>query len=117
VLIVAINSDKGVRRLKGPDRPINAQGDRAAVLGALGSVDYVTAFDGDTPIPLIKRLQPDVYVKGRDYTVDMLAEAAVVERYGGDVRILGYVGDHSTAETIQRIRSVAPHESIAGDGA
>ncbi|MBV9089945.1 MAG: D-glycero-beta-D-manno-heptose 1-phosphate adenylyltransferase [Mycobacteriaceae bacterium] len=116
VLIVAINSDSGVRRLKGPERPINAEGDRAAVLSALSCVDHVTAFDGDTPIPLIQRLQPDIYVKGGDYSVEMLAEAAVVEGYGGEVRILGYVADHSTTETIQRIRSVDPRESAASAG-
>ncbi|MCW2654115.1 MAG: hldE [Mycobacterium sp.] len=117
VLIVAINSDDGVRKLKGPDRPINAVGDRAAVLSALGCVDYVTEFDGDTPAKLIQRFQPDIYVKGGDYSVDMLAEAQVVQSYGGDVRILGYVGDHSTTETIQRIRSVSAARPVDQDRA
>ena len=104
VLIVAINSDDGIRKLKGPDRPVNTARDRAAVLSALGCVDYVTVFDGNTPAPLIQRLRPDIYAKGGDYTVDMLSEAAVVRRYGGEVRILGYVPDHSTTELIQRVR-------------
>ena len=85
--------------------------------GALSCVDYVTAFDGDTPEPLLLRLQPDVYAKGGDYTVDMLTEASVVQSYGGDVRILGYVADHSTTDTIARIRSVNPPDNITAERA
>jgi rfaE bifunctional protein nucleotidyltransferase chain/domain/rfaE bifunctional protein kinase chain/domain len=108
VLVVAINSDDGVSRLKGPDRPINAAGDRAAVLSALGCVDFVTIFDEDTPASLIRRLRPDIYVKGGDYNVDMLSEATIVHSYGGQVRMLSYIADHSTTETIQRTRAVNP---------
>jgi rfaE bifunctional protein nucleotidyltransferase chain/domain/rfaE bifunctional protein kinase chain/domain len=107
VLIVAINSDRSVRRLKGWTRPINNEIDRAAVLGELGCVDYVTVFDDDTPASLIQRLQPDIYVKGGDYTAEMLPETPVVRSYGGEVRMLGYVANHSTTETIARIRSSA----------
>jgi D-beta-D-heptose 7-phosphate kinase / D-beta-D-heptose 1-phosphate adenosyltransferase len=104
LLIVAVNSDASVRRLKGPGRPVNAEGDRAAVLAALECVDYVTVFDDDTPIPLIRELRPDVYVKGGDYSPEMLAEAEVVQAYGGDVQMVGYVPAHSTTELVERIR-------------
>lgn len=103
-LIVAVNSDASVRRLKGEDRPVNAEGDRAAVLAALECVDYVTVFDDDTPIPLLRDLRPDVYVKGGDYSPEMLAEAEVVRAYGGDVQMVGYVPAHSTTELVERIR-------------
>lgn len=103
-LIVAVNSDASVRRLKGEDRPVNAEGDRAAVLAALECVDYVTVFDDDTPIPLLQDLRPDVYVKGGDYSPEMLAEAEVVRAYGGDVQMVGYVPAHSTTELVERIR-------------
>lgn len=102
VLIVAINDDDSVRRLKGPDRPINPLMDRAGVLGALSCVDYITAFSTDTPIPLISELRPDIYVKGGDYTPEMLRETPVVEMFGGEVRILEYISDHSTTEVIRR---------------
>ncbi|MFI2566146.1 D-glycero-beta-D-manno-heptose 1-phosphate adenylyltransferase [Paenarthrobacter sp. NPDC018779] len=105
VLVVALNSDSSVRRLKGPDRPVNHESDRAAVIAALSCVDHVTVFDTPTPIPLIEILQPDVYAKGGDYTPEMLAETEAVERYGGTVTILDYVPEHSTTAVLQRIRS------------
>jgi D-beta-D-heptose 7-phosphate kinase / D-beta-D-heptose 1-phosphate adenosyltransferase len=107
VLVVAVNSDASVSRLKGPDRPINTATDRGAALAALASVDYVTIFDTDTPIPLLERLQPDVYAKGGDYSPEMLEEAAVVESYGGEVAILDYVPTQSTTELLARIRGGA----------
>ncbi|WP_205781383.1 D-glycero-beta-D-manno-heptose 1-phosphate adenylyltransferase [Planctomonas deserti] len=108
VLVVAINSDDSVRRLKGVDRPVNVAEDRASVLGALGCVDYVTVFDTDTPVPLLERLRPDVYVKGGDYTPEMLEEAAVVTSFGGQVRMLGYVPSQSTTSMVNRIRGNSP---------
>lgn len=105
VLIVALNSDSSVRQLKGPDRPVNNQTDRAAVIAALSCVDHVTVFDTPTPIPLIELLEPDVYAKGGDYTPEMLAETGPVERYGGTVAILDYVPDHSTSAVLDRVRS------------
>jgi len=108
VLIVAINSDDSVRRLKGPSRPINASGDRASVLAALSCVDYVTVFTTDTPIPLIERIKPDVYAKGGDYTEETLPETEVVRGYGGDVRILDFLPGHSTTRVVDRIRT-GPH--------
>lgn len=107
VLVVAVNDDDSTRRLKGPDRPLNPLQDRAGVLAALNCVDYVTAFSGDTPIPLIERLQPEIYVKGGDYTPQMLEETEVVRGYGGQVRIMEYVSDHSTSSLVQRMRGGA----------
>ncbi|MFP3581016.1 D-glycero-beta-D-manno-heptose 1-phosphate adenylyltransferase [Arthrobacter sp. SIMBA_036] len=105
VLVVALNSDSSVRQLKGPDRPVNHEADRAAVIAALSCVDHVTVFDTPTPIPLIELLRPDVYAKGGDYTPEMLAESAAVESYGGTVSILDYVPEHSTTAVLERIRS------------
>jgi rfaE bifunctional protein nucleotidyltransferase chain/domain len=105
VLIVAVNGDESVRRLKGPDRPINALADRAGVIAALSCVDYVTAFDTDTPVPLIEALRPDIYAKGGDYSSQMLEEAPVVERCGGVVRILDYVPERSTTAMVEKIRT------------
>ena len=105
VLVVALNSDDSVRRLKGDGRPINPVADRAGVIAALSCVDYVTTFDTDTPIPLIERIRPDIYAKGGDYLADEMAETAVVRRHGGDVRILEYLPAHSTTAVVKRIRS------------
>ena len=107
VLVVAVNSDDSIRRLKGPDRPINVAADRAAVLAALSDVDYVTVFDTDTPIPLLELLRPDVYTKGGDYSPEMLAEAEVVRAYGGEVQIVAYVPEQSTTRIVDRIRTPA----------
>ena len=105
VLVVALNSDASVSRLKGPQRPVNTLADRAGVVGALDGVDLVTAFDADTPIGLIELLCPEVYAKGGDYTPQMLAETPVVERLGGRVRVLDYLSDHSTTAIVDRIRT------------
>ncbi|WP_435018230.1 D-glycero-beta-D-manno-heptose 1-phosphate adenylyltransferase [Tundrisphaera sp. TA3] len=105
-LVVGVNSDAGIRRLKGPERPINALDDRIEVLAALGCVDHVVAFDEDTPCELVRAVRPDVFVKGGDYTIDRLPEAAVVRAYGGEVRILPFVADRSTTHLIERIRAV-----------
>lgn len=103
ILVVGVNSDAGIRRLKGPDRPINSLDDRVEVLAALSCVDYLIPFDDDTPERLIAALAPDVFVKGGDYTRDRLPEAATVERLGGVVRILPFVADRSTTRIIERI--------------
>jgi D-beta-D-heptose 7-phosphate kinase / D-beta-D-heptose 1-phosphate adenosyltransferase len=105
ILVVALNSDDSVRRLKGPGRPINSLADRAAVIAALSCVDYVTVFDTSTPIPLIEQLRPEIYAKGGDYTPEMLAETEAVETYGGRVIILDYVPERSTTAMVQRIRN------------
>jgi D-beta-D-heptose 7-phosphate kinase/D-beta-D-heptose 1-phosphate adenosyltransferase len=105
VLIVGVNSDDSIRRLKGPTRPINGLHDRVEVLAALSCVDHVVPFDEDTPCELVRAVRPDVFVKGGDYTLDRLPEAAVVEELGGVARILPFVADRSTTDIIDRIRT------------
>lgn len=112
VLVVALNSDASVRQLKGPGRPINTQADRAAVIAALSCVDYVTVFDTETAIPLIRQLRPEVYAKGGDYTPEMLAESEAVAECGGRVAILDYVAERSTTAVVQRIRDGAGAEPL-----
>lgn len=107
LLIVAVNSDDSVRRLKGPDRPVNPVEDRVAVLAALSCVDYVVVFEQDSPSELIESVRPDVYVKGGDYPPELVPEAPLVRRLGGEVRTLGYVPDRSTSAILARIRSYA----------
>ncbi|GGH45508.1 D-glycero-beta-D-manno-heptose 1-phosphate adenylyltransferase [Microbacterium album] len=108
VLVVALNDDASVRRLKGPGRPVNPVEDRARVLAALECVDYVTVFSADSPAALLEELRPDIYAKGGDYTPQMLAETTVVQGYGGEVRILDYLPAHSTTEIVARIAQRAP---------
>lgn len=103
-LIVAVNSDASVRRLKGEGRPVVAEEDRAIVIASLGCVDAVTIFDEDTPRALIAGLLPDVLVKGGDYAAEDVVGHAEVAAAGGEVRILSYREGHSTSEIIRRIR-------------
>ncbi|MEV7329525.1 D-glycero-beta-D-manno-heptose 1-phosphate adenylyltransferase [Micromonospora sp. NPDC093244] len=105
LLIVAVNSDGSVRRLKGPDRPVNPVEDRGALLAALSCVDHVVVFEEDSPAALIEAVRPDVYVKGGDYPPELVPEAPLVRRLGGQVRTLGYVPDRSTSAIIERIRA------------
>jgi rfaE bifunctional protein nucleotidyltransferase chain/domain len=105
VLVVGLNSDASVRRLKGPDRPVTGQDDRAALLAALPAVDHVVVFDADSPVELLELVRPDVYVKGGDYTPEMLPETAVVERLGGTVRTVGYLARRSSTRIIDSIRA------------
>lgn len=117
VLVVAVNSDESVRRLKGPQRPVNPVEDRVEVLAALSCVDYVVVFEEDSPASLIEAVRPDVYVKGGDYPPEMVPEAPLVRRLGGDVRTLGYVPDRSTSAIIERIRAqAADRRSSTGGG-
>lgn len=104
VLVVAVNSDAGVARLKGPGRPVIPCEDRMSVLAALHYVDYVTEFDEDTPERLLRMIRPELYVKGGDYAPDMLAETPLVRSLGGEVRVLSYVPDRSTTAIIGRMR-------------
>jgi D-beta-D-heptose 7-phosphate kinase/D-beta-D-heptose 1-phosphate adenosyltransferase len=105
VLVVGLNSDASVRRIKGGDRPITTWEDRAEVLAALSCVDLVVSFDQDTPEDLIRVIRPDVFVKGGDYRLASLPEAQLVEAQGGRVVILPYIEDRSTTHLIGRIRS------------
>ncbi len=114
-LIVALNGDAGVRRLKGADRPVNGLADRSAVIGALESVDAVISFDEDTPLELIRRIKPDVLVKGGDYTIDGVVGAAEVQQAGGRVVLVDLVAGRSTTRLIDAIR--AAQSSQAEDAA
>ena len=108
-LVVALNTDASARRLgKGPDRPLNTEGDRAALIAALESVSMVTFFDEDTPLELITALQPDILVKGGDYDMDTLAETAVVKAYGGKAVAIAFVDGFSTTSLVEKIRTLRP---------
>jgi D-beta-D-heptose 7-phosphate kinase/D-beta-D-heptose 1-phosphate adenosyltransferase len=116
VLVVGVNSDDSIRRLKGPSRPINTLDDRIQVLAALSCIDHLVAFDEDTPCNLVGVVRPDVFVKGGDYTRDRLPEAAVVEAYGGRVQILPYLADRSTTGIIERIQGGPARPAAAAAG-
>jgi rfaE bifunctional protein nucleotidyltransferase chain/domain len=96
VLVVGINSDASVKLLKGEGRPVNTQADRAELLAGLACVDYVVVFDEATPVELIGVLRPEVHVKGGDYQINTLPEAALVQSYGGRVHLTGTVPGRST---------------------
>jgi D-beta-D-heptose 7-phosphate kinase/D-beta-D-heptose 1-phosphate adenosyltransferase len=100
-LVVCLNSDDSVRRLKGPSRPLQAQDDRAAVLLALGCVDAVVVFDEDTPVEILGRLRPDVWAKGGDYALTTLPEASVLAQWGGQAVVLPYLNGYSTSSLIR----------------
>lgn len=103
VLILGLNSNASVRRLKGEARPVNSEADRAEVVGALASVDYVVIFGEDTAEELIAKVQPAVYAKGGDYTLETLPEARIVERYGGEVAFIPLVEGKSTTGMIAKV--------------
>jgi rfaE bifunctional protein nucleotidyltransferase chain/domain len=116
VLIVGLNSDDSVRRLKGPDRPLNTAADRAVVLAGLASVDHVVEFGADTPAGLIELVRPDVYVKGGDYQLATLPEAAQIARLGGRVELIEFVPGRSTSALVERIRTVPDGGRRTGPG-
>jgi D-beta-D-heptose 7-phosphate kinase/D-beta-D-heptose 1-phosphate adenosyltransferase len=103
-LVVAINSDASVTRLKGPGRPVNPLHQRALVLSGLASVDWVVGFEEDTPEQLLAMLKPDVLVKGGDYDVADVVGGDIVAGYGGEVRVLSLVEDVSTTAIVDRIQ-------------
>jgi len=105
VLIIGLNSDDSVRKIKGPARPINSLSDRAEVLSSIRYVDYITAFEEETPRRLISLLLPDVLVKGGDYRKDEIVGADVVEAEGGKVVTIPLVEGKSTTKLIERIRN------------
>jgi len=104
-LVVGLNSDASVKRLKGDSRPVQSEAARAAVLGALTAVDLVVIFSEDTPIRLIETLRPDVLVKGADYTIDTVVGADIVQGYGGKIVLAELADGHSTTNTIERLNS------------
>jgi len=107
VLVVAVNDDDSVKRLKGAGRPILAAADRAELVAALRCVDYVVIFPEPTVGPLLDSLRPDVHCKGTDYTVDSVPEREIVKAYGGRTAIVGDPKDHSTRDLLSRIARAA----------
>lgn len=105
VLIVGVNSDDSVRRLKGASRPVNSELDRAALLSALRAVDYACIFEEDTPLNLITLLRPDILVKGGDYTPETIVGGDIVRGHGGSVVVLPFVEGKSTSLIIERINA------------
>ncbi len=103
ILFVGVNSDDSVKRLKGPTRPINSENDRAEMLAGLKPVDYVVIFGEDTPVELISELKPSIHVKGGDYKKEELPETEVVEKNGGEVRILSLIEGKSTTNIVNKI--------------
>lgn len=103
-LVIGLNSDDSVKRLKGESRPINSQDDRAEVLLALGCVDAVYIFDEDTPVDFLKAAQPNIHVKGADYKKEDLAETPVVESFGGRIELLALVPNKSTTKVVEKIQ-------------
>ena len=106
-LIVGLNTDASIRRLKGESRPILPGADRAAILSALEDVDMVVFFDEDTPLTLISRLTPDILVKGADYRIEDVVGRSVVEAYGGEVRLVEILAGHSTTAIARKISADA----------
>ncbi len=102
-LVIGLNSDASIRRLKGPHRPVMPQHDRALMLSGLAMVDMVVIFDEDTPNQLIADLRPNIHVKGGDYVASQLPEYPIVTSYGGEVKILSFVEGYSTSQLIGRI--------------
>jgi rfaE bifunctional protein nucleotidyltransferase chain/domain len=110
VLLVAVNSDRSVRVLKGEGRPVLSEAERAEMLAALSSVDFVTVFDEDSPRRLISELLPDVLVKGGDYALDEIHGREEVEAAGGRVLALPFVEGASTTDIIERVKAVISNE-------
>lgn len=108
VLVVGVNTDESVRRLKGPERPINSENDRSEVLAALACVDYVALFGEDTPIELIRAIRPDIDVKGGDYIIEDMPEAVVMREIGGRVEIIPFAATDSVGfSTTGTLNSIA----------
>ncbi|HVF38495.1 MAG TPA: D-glycero-beta-D-manno-heptose 1-phosphate adenylyltransferase [Gemmatimonadaceae bacterium] len=103
VLVVGLNTDASVRRLKGPSRPIRSEPERAYVLAALESVSAVILFDQDTPLELVRALKPDVIVKGGDYTIDRIVGAREVQEWGGEAVVIPLTPGQSTTSIIDKL--------------
>jgi len=104
-LIIGINSDSSVKRIKGKDRPVNNEESRASIISSLGFVDYCVIFSQDTPVELLKLIRPDVHVKGGDYEMNELIEKDTVEKHGGVVKIIPEVRGFSTTDLLKSITS------------
>ena len=106
LLVIGLNSDASVRRLKGPSRPVNGENERAFVLAALRFVDYISIFEEDTPEELIKTVQPDVLVKGGDYKLNNIVGADFVTRNGGTVTTIPFVEGFSSTRIIEQLNII-----------
>jgi rfaE bifunctional protein nucleotidyltransferase chain/domain len=107
LLVVAINDDNSVARLKGKGRPVVPAAERAELLAALNPVDFIVVFSGDSPVDLLQELQPDVHCKGTDYgSPDRVPEYGVVRAYGGATALVGDPKDHSTTDLISKIKNL-----------
>ena len=116
VLVVGLNSDASARRVKGLGRPVMLEEDRVELLEALPCVDHVVVFDEDTPEALIRRVKPDLHVKGGDHAGDRLVEESVVEEVGGEVIVLPLLPGRSASATIEHIRSSPGETAAVTDG-
>ena len=105
ILVVGLNSDQQVRRLKGPGRPLVPEDQRAEVVASIEAVDFVTIFDEPTVESLLLELRPDVHAKGTDYTEETVPEREVVRSYGGTVAIVGDPKDHSSSEMLRQVKA------------
>ena len=106
IVVVGLNSDGSVKTIKGPERPINNQHDRAGVLAALETVDYITIFNEPDPMNLIKKVRPEILVKGEDWAVKGVVGREFVESYGGKVALAPLVESKSSSATIEKIKSL-----------
>jgi D-beta-D-heptose 7-phosphate kinase/D-beta-D-heptose 1-phosphate adenosyltransferase len=108
ILIIGLNSDKSIKRLKGSERPLNNQDDRAFVLEAMDFVDYIVIFDQDTPLDLINTIKPDIYTKAGDYTLDNIIGPGIgadnITSYGGEVRLIEFQSGYSSTAIINTIK-------------
>lgn len=104
ILIVGLNSDISVKKIKGESRPINPEMDRAEVLAGLEAVNYIVLFDETSPVKLLEEIKPDIYTKGADYTVETLPEAKTVLSYGGKIEFIKFLEGRSTTKIIDKIK-------------
>lgn len=104
ILIVGLNSDVSVKKIKGDSRPINPEMDRAEVLAGLEAVSYIVLFDETSPVKLLEEIKPDIYTKGADYTVETLPEAKTVLSYGGKIEFIKFLEGRSTTKIIDKIK-------------
>lgn len=104
ILIIGLNSDISVKKIKGESRPINPEMDRAEVLAGLEAVNYIVLFDETSPVKLLEEIKPDIYTKGADYTVETLPEAKTVLSYGGKIEFIKFLEGRSTTKIIDKIK-------------
>lgn len=104
ILIIGLNSDASVKKIKGEDRPINNEKDRAEILAALSCIDFVSIFHEDTAEKFLEIVKPDIYVKGGEYSVDILPETKIVKKYGGEIFLVPMIPDSSTTNLIKKIK-------------